>query len=50
MGDKRKYIEEKRSIRRPICKWEDNIKINEEGGRAWIGFIWLRIGTSGELL
>jgi hypothetical protein len=33
-------------------RWEDNIQIHfrEIRGRVWIGFIWLRIGTSGGLL
>jgi hypothetical protein len=34
--------------------WEDNIKIDlrerERGDMDWTGLIWLRIGTSGELL
>jgi hypothetical protein len=34
---------------RPI--WECNIKVNykEKDMRAWIGFIWLRIGASSRL-
>jgi len=24
--------------------------LGKEGGKVWIGYIWLRIGTSGELL
>jgi hypothetical protein len=42
----------KRSLRRPKCKWEDNIRIDlrEIGGKARTGFIWLRTGTSGRLL
>jgi hypothetical protein len=33
-------------------KVEDNIKIklNEVGLRLWVGFIWLRVGASGERL
>jgi hypothetical protein len=33
-------------------RWEDNIKmdIEELEYRAWTGFIWIRIGTSGGLL
>ena len=31
--------------------WEDNIeKYLKYDGKAWTGFIWLRIGTSGGLL
>jgi hypothetical protein len=37
---------------RPKCRWEDGIRMHLreicQGG--WIGFNWLRIGTSGELL
>jgi hypothetical protein len=34
---------------RPICMWQ-NIKIHlgEQGGKACIGFIWFKKGTSGE--
>jgi hypothetical protein len=41
---------------RPLGKyrrrWEDNIRMDlrKIWGRVWIGFIWLRIGTSGGLL
>jgi hypothetical protein len=37
---------------RPRCKWEDNIKmdIREWYWGAWVGSVWLRIGTSGGLL
>jgi len=33
-------------------RWKDNIRMDlrEIGERAWTGFIWLRIGTSGGLL
>jgi hypothetical protein len=33
---------------RPRCRWVDNIKIDV--GVVWIESVWLRIGTSGELL
>jgi hypothetical protein len=38
--------------RRPRRRWEDNIRMDlrELGLGLWIGFIWLRIGTGGELL
>jgi hypothetical protein len=37
--------EEKRSIGRPKCRWEDNIKMDlqEVGCRGMDGSIWLRI-------
>jgi hypothetical protein len=36
---------------RPRRSWEDGIRMNvREIGRGWIGFDWLRIGTSGGLL
>jgi hypothetical protein len=32
-------------------RWEDNIKKDHKYGfRVWIGFMWLRIGTSGRLV
>jgi hypothetical protein len=31
-------------------RWEDNIKTGEVGWGAWIGLIWLRLGTGGGLL
>jgi hypothetical protein len=36
----------------PRRRWEDNIKMDlrEVGWGSWIGSIWLRIGTGGELL
>jgi hypothetical protein len=44
--------EGKRPLRRPRRRLVDNIKMNlkeiEWAGRDWL--IWLRIGTSGELL
>jgi hypothetical protein len=37
---------------KPRCRWEDNIKIDlrKIGFGVWIGFIWLRMGTGGELV
>jgi hypothetical protein len=44
----------KRPLRRPRCRWVDNIKMDlrELGwdGMEWTGSIWLRMGTSGGLL
>jgi hypothetical protein len=37
----------KRLLGRPRRRWVDNIKMD---GMIWIGLIWLRIWTSGELL
>ena len=38
----------KRPFGRPKLGWEDNNKMDLTwDGRAWIGLIWLRIGTSG---
>jgi hypothetical protein len=36
----------KRSLGRPMRRWEDNIKNNSSrsGVGAWVGLIWLRIG------
>jgi hypothetical protein len=44
--------EGKRPLERPRRKWEDNIKtdLREIGWVVWTGFIWLRTGTSGDLL
>jgi len=44
--------EGKRLLGKHAHKWEDNIKMDlkEMGGGGWIGFIWLKIGTSDELL
>ena len=41
--------EEKRPLGIHRSRWEDNIKIDlqEVGGGAWTGLIWLRIGTGG---
>jgi hypothetical protein len=41
--------ERKRPLWRPRRRWVDNIRIVEMRV-MWIGFIWLRIGTGGELL
>jgi hypothetical protein len=62
MGEERKVYkvlvgkpEGKRPLRRPRRKVEDGIRMElgeiglGEGG-VWIGFDWLRTGTSGELL
>jgi hypothetical protein len=39
----------KRPLGRCRRRWKDNVKIDlqEVGWRAWIGLIWLRIGTGG---
>jgi hypothetical protein len=39
--------EGKKSLGRPRCRREsnNNIDLEEIGGRLWTGFIWLRIGT-----
>jgi hypothetical protein len=61
MGEKRNAYrilvgkpEGRRPLRRPRCRWVDNIKIDlrEIGwdGVVWTGSIWLRIETSGGLL
>jgi hypothetical protein len=44
--------EGKRPLVRPRHRWEDGIRIDlrETGLRVWIGFDWLRTGTSGWLL
>jgi hypothetical protein len=44
--------EGKRPLERPRSKWVDNVKMDlqEVGGGAWTGLIWLRIGTGGGLL
>jgi hypothetical protein len=39
-------LEGKRTLGRPKRRWKDNIKMDlKEVGWAWIGLIWLRIGT-----
>jgi hypothetical protein len=45
--------EGKRPLGRQRRRWEDGIRMNLRvigygGGGGWIGFDWLRIGTSGE--
>jgi hypothetical protein len=43
--------EGKKALGRPIGRWENKItKDLKSVGTAWIGFIWLRIRTSSELL
>ena len=43
--------EGKRPFGRPRRRWDDNILIfGTWDGEAWIGLIWLRIGTGGGLL
>jgi hypothetical protein len=44
--------EGKRPQGRPICKWEDGIRMDlrEIGLGVWIGFDWLRTETGGGLL
>jgi hypothetical protein len=46
--------EGKRPLGRPRRRWEDNIKMDlrEIGidGANWIGFSWLRIGSSGGIM
>jgi hypothetical protein len=46
--------EEKRPLGRPRHRSENNIKIDIKeimwGVGAWIGFVWLRIGSSSRLL
>jgi hypothetical protein len=41
--------EGKRPLGRPRHRWEDNINMDLQkvGWGAWIGMIWLRIGTDG---
>ena len=41
--------EKTRSLRRTLRRWEDNIKmdLHEVEWGAWIGLIWLRMGTCG---
>jgi hypothetical protein len=42
----------KRPLGKRRLRWEDGIRMDlrEIGWGVWIGFNWLRIGTSGELL
>jgi hypothetical protein len=39
--------EGKRPLRKPQRRWENNIKMDFQEGRAWTRLIWLRIGTGG---
>jgi hypothetical protein len=59
MGERRKLYkvlmgkpEGKRQLRSTRRRWEDGIRtdVREIGWEVWIGFDWLRIGTSCELL
>jgi hypothetical protein len=59
MGEKRNVYrllvgkpEGKRPLGRPRRRWIDNIKIDllEIDWVVWIGLVWPRIGTGGELL
>jgi hypothetical protein len=44
--------EGRRRLGRPKHRWVDNIRMDlvEVDGVMWTGLVWLRIGTSGELL
>jgi hypothetical protein len=43
--------EGKRPLGIPRCRWVDSIKMDlRQDGMVWVGLIWLRIWTSGELL
>jgi hypothetical protein len=44
--------EGRRPLGRPRRRWKDNIQMDlrEMGLGMWIGLIWLRIGTDGDLL
>jgi hypothetical protein len=44
--------EGKSPLERPRRRWDDGFKMDlmEIGWGVWSGFIWLRIGTVGELL
>jgi hypothetical protein len=58
MGEKRNAFrimmrkpERKRPLRRPRCRWEDNIKMDlRQDWVVWSGLIWLRLETSGRFL
>jgi hypothetical protein len=59
MGEKRNVyrllvgkLKGKRPLGTPIYRWVDNIKMNllKKGWVMWTVLVWLRIGTSGELL
>jgi hypothetical protein len=47
-----KKPEGKRPLGRSTRRWVDNIRMDleEVGWGKWTGLVWLRIGTSGELL
>jgi hypothetical protein len=42
----------KRSLGRPRRRWVDNVGciLERWDGALWIGLVWLRVGTGGELL
>jgi hypothetical protein len=44
--------EGKRPLRRLRCRQENDIKwiLEKYAWRVWVGFIWLRTGTSGRLM
>jgi hypothetical protein len=44
--------EGRRPLGRPMGRWVDNLKMDLKrlDGMVWTGSIWLRTGTSGELL
>jgi hypothetical protein len=59
MGEKRNAYrllvgmpEGRRPLGRPRRRWLDNIRMDLQKWNAvmWIGLVWLRIGTGGELL
>jgi hypothetical protein len=54
MGEKKKACRllVGKPLERPNSGWVDNIKMDltEIGCVVWTGLVWLRIGTSGELL
>jgi hypothetical protein len=37
----------KRPLGRPVCRWEDNIKMDKLEGVVGTGMSWLRIGIGG---
>jgi len=39
--------EGKRSLVRPMHRWEDNFKMDLQEVGVWVGSSWLRIGTGG---
>jgi hypothetical protein len=45
-------LEGTRPLGRPVRTWKGDVKMDfrEIGWVVWAGFIWLRIGTSGDLL